>query len=150
VVDPVAQAPSGAEGRHLLLFDGVCGLCQQVVQFVLAHDRRRVFDFASLQSPFGAAVIERFGGNPAELSAFCAFADYRAPEARLLTGARATLFVLSTLGWPWRAAGVLGLLPTALLDRLYRLVARNRYRVFGRHEQCLVPRPEYRRRFIDS
>jgi predicted DCC family thiol-disulfide oxidoreductase YuxK len=58
--------------------------------------------------------------------------------------------VARLLGWPWTAATAIGFLPTAALDRLYDLVARNRYRIFGRSEQCFVPRPEDRNRFIDS
>jgi predicted DCC family thiol-disulfide oxidoreductase YuxK len=143
------QPPSDAQGRHLLLFDGVCGLCSRLVQFVLMHDRECVFDFASLQSPTGRALVERAGGNPEDLSTFYAFPDYRAPEARPLTKARAALFVMYALGWPWKMARLFGVLPTALLDRLYDLVARNRYRVFGRREHCLIPSPEYRSRFVD-
>ena len=149
MLDREPQRASG-EGRHLFLFDGVCGLCSRLVQFVLAHDRRRVFNFASLQSPAGRAAVTRSGGNPDDLTTFYVFESYRTPEARRFAKGRAALFVLGTLGWPWRAAGLLGLLPTACLDRLYDLVARNRYRVFGRNEQCLVPRPEFRSRFIDS
>jgi predicted DCC family thiol-disulfide oxidoreductase YuxK len=95
-------------------------------------------------------VVERFGGNPEDLSTFSAVANYRAPEASRLTKARAALFVICALGWPWKMAGLFGVLPTGLLDRLYDLVARNRYRAFGRREHCLTPRPEYRNRFVDS
>lgn len=95
-------------------------------------------------------MVERFGGDPEDLTTFCAVANYRAPEARRLTKARAALFVICALGWPWKMAGLFGILPTGLLDRLYDLVARNRYRAFGRREHCLTPRPEYRNRFVDS
>jgi predicted DCC family thiol-disulfide oxidoreductase YuxK len=144
------QPRSETEGRHLLLFDGVCGLCSRLVQFVLVRDRQRTFHFASLQSPIGRAMVERSGGDPEDLATFYAFANYRAPGSTRLTKARAGLFVLRTLGWPWKVAGIVGLLPTGFLDRLYDLVARNRYRVFGRRELCLVPRPEDRNRFVDS
>ena len=75
---------------------------------------------------------------------------YRSPAPQLLAKGRAALFVGVQLGWPWRAAGVLALLPTAILDLIYDVIARNRYRVFGRHERCLLPRPDFRSRFIDS
>ena len=147
---PEPQPRPDSEGRHLLLFDGVCGLCSRLVQFVLARDRQRIFNFASLQSPIGRAMVERSGGNPEDLATFYAFANYRAPRPTRLTKARAGLFVLCTLGWPCKLAAIFGLLPTGLLDRLYDLVARNRYRVFGRRELCLVPRPEDRHLFVDS
>src|SRR5471032_2065114 len=120
--DPEPQSPSVAEGAHLLLFDGACGLCSRLVHFVLARDRRRVFHFASLQSPLGRAVVERSGANSEDLTTVYVFANYRAPDVRRLTRARAVLFVVSALGWPWKAAGLFGVLPTAWLDRLYDFV----------------------------
>src|SRR4051812_12230228 len=142
------QSPTQAPGRHLLLFDGECGLCAGLVQFILAHDPSGIFHFAALASPEGRAMVTRHGGDPDDVSTVYVVADYRTPEARPLTRSRAALFVAGTLGWPWKAATLFGALPTALLDRLYDVVARNRYRVFGRREQCLMPRPEWRDRFI--
>jgi predicted DCC family thiol-disulfide oxidoreductase YuxK len=75
--------------------------------------------------------------------------DYRSPAARGLVKGRAALFVASALGWPWRSALVLGVLPSVVLDCGYDLVARHRYRVFGRFDRCLLPRPEQRKRFVD-
>jgi predicted DCC family thiol-disulfide oxidoreductase YuxK len=146
----MSQAEPQATGAHLVLYDGVCGLCSRLLQFLLVHDRARAFNFASLQSPTGQAFVGRFGGSLNELTTFYVVENYRAAgEARGLVKARAALFVAGTIGWPWKAACVFGVLPTALLDRLYDVVARNRYRVFGRYEQCLMPRPEYRDRFVD-
>ena len=94
-------------------------------------------------------MVERFGGNPNELTSFCVVAEYQTNRAQLLSRSRAALFVAGELGWPWKAAVMLRVLPTAILDRGYDVVARNRYRVFGRHEQCLVPRPEVKGRFVE-
>lgn len=143
------QLPIHAEGRHLLLFDGDCGLCTSLVQFVLARDPAGVFHFASLSSPQGRAIVTRHGGDADDVSTLYVVADYRTHEAQPLTRSRAALFVFGALGWPWRAATLFGVLPTGLLDRLYDVVARNRYHVFGRREQCLVPRPEWQDRFVD-
>ena len=136
-------------GPHLFLFDGVCGLCSRLVQFVLAHDRRRVFDFASLQSPAGRAAVTRSGGNPDDLTTFYVFESYRTSEARRFAKGRAALFVLGTLGWPWRAASLLGLLPTACLTGC-DLVARNRYRVFRSQRTVSRAASGVSKRFIDS
>jgi predicted DCC family thiol-disulfide oxidoreductase YuxK len=143
------QPPTDPNSRHLLLFDGDCGLCTTLVQFVLARDSVGIFHFASLSSPEGRSVVTRHGGDADDSSTVYVVADYRTPAARSLTRSRAALFVLGTLAWPWRAATLFGVLPTALLDRLYDFVARNRYRLFGRRAQCLMPRPEWRDRFID-
>ena|SRR5689334_12102527 len=144
-----AQPPVHSTGRHLLLFDGYCGLCTSLVQFTLARDRAGIFHFASLSSPEGRSTLTRHGGDPDDASTVYVVADYQTPAARPLTRSRAALFVLGALGWPWKALTLFGVLPTALLDRLYDVVARNRYRVFGRREQCLMPRPEWQDRFID-
>ena len=135
-------------GRHLVLFDGYCGLCTAFVQFVLPRDPGGIFRFASLSSPEGRTMVTRHGGDPDDVSTVYVVADYQTPEARALTRSRAALFVLGALGWPWKALTLFGVLPTVLLDRVYDFVARNRYRVFGRREQCLMPRPEWQDRFI--
>jgi predicted DCC family thiol-disulfide oxidoreductase YuxK len=143
------QSPTQAASRHLLLFDGYCGLCTAFVQFVLPRDPGGIFHFASLSSPEGRSMVGRHGGDPDDVSTVYVVADYQSPEPRALTRSRAALFVLGALGWPWKAATLFGVLPTGLLDHAYDFVARNRYRVFGRREHCLMPRPEWRDRFID-
>jgi predicted DCC family thiol-disulfide oxidoreductase YuxK len=149
MTDPGTQPATAGEGAHLVLYDGVCGLCSRLLQFLLTHDRRRVFAFASLQSATGRAVVEGLGGDPTELTSFYVLANYRTRNSRIFARSNAALFVASQLGWPWKAAVIARVLPGAVLDRAYNVIARNRYRVFGRFEQCLAPRPEFRGRFID-
>ena len=143
------QTAGRGTGRHLLLYDGVCGLCDHLVQFVLAHDPTGVFDFAPLQSAAGREAVAREGGDPEALTSFYVVRDYQTSGARSLVKGRAALFVAATLGWPWRLVAAFGILPTALLDWGYDVVARYRYRVFGRFDQCMLPRPEQRKRFVD-
>ena len=147
---PSIQASPVVEGTHLVLYDGVCGLCNRLLQFLFKHDRRAVFRFASLQSPVGRATVARFGGNPDELTTFYLVADYRTDRARMVNKSRAALFVARELGWPWRAVTVMAVLPKPVLDRVYDAIARSRYRLFGRVEHCVIPTPELRRRFIDQ
>ena len=150
MADSPAHAPSHSQGgQHLVLYDGVCGLCNRLLQFLLRHDHRAVFNFASLQSATGKAIVARWGGNPDELTSFYVLADFRTPEARIFMRSDAALFVAGQLGWPWKVMRVAGILPRALLNRLYDVVARTRYRVFGRFEQCPIPRPEFRSRFVE-
>jgi len=148
----VAQTPTRT-GEHLLLYDGVCGLCNRLTAFVLPRDSRGLFDFASLQSATARSLLRRLGDDGAQpdgnLETFYVLKDYRSRSPALISKSRAALFVLRTLGGPWRAVSLLGLFPTALLDIGYDLIARNRYRWFGRHETCLMPDPAYRGRFID-
>jgi len=147
MVEPSAQQPSSS--AHLVLFDGVCGLCNRLLRFLLRHDRRRVFKFASLQSAIGQSIVERSGRNPRDLTSFYAVVDYEQPTARLLTKSDAALFVASELGWPWKATCVFRGIPHRVRDRAYDLLARHRYELFGKYDQCLIPGPEVRSRFID-
>ena len=149
MTDSTPQAAGGGTGQHLLLYDGVCGLCDHLVQFMLAHDTQGAFDFAPLQSATGRAAVVREGRDPDVLTSFYVVRDYRGGAARTLAKGRAAIFVARTLGWPWRAAAVFGLLPTVVLDWGYDIVARYRYRVFGRFDQCALPRAEHRKRFVD-
>jgi predicted DCC family thiol-disulfide oxidoreductase YuxK len=144
-----AQVPPLAEGAHLVLYDGVCGLCSRLLQFLLTHDRRAVFTFASLQSAVGRATVEQFGADPNELASFHVLADYRTNHVQMFSRSSAALFVAGQLGWPWKAAVLARVLPTAILDHAYNVVARNRYRMFGRFDQCVTPRPEFRGRFVE-
>jgi predicted DCC family thiol-disulfide oxidoreductase YuxK len=141
-----ARQPAGA---HLALYDGVCGLCNRLLQFVLKHDGRAVFNFASLQSDTGRTVVARWGGNPNELTTFYVIADFRTPHARFLTRSDAALFVMVQLGWPWKALGAARVFPKAFRNLIYDAIARSRYRIFGKFEQCLLPSADVRSRFID-
>jgi predicted DCC family thiol-disulfide oxidoreductase YuxK len=144
------QGARGIEDVHLVLYDGVCGLCDGLVQFVLEHDRRGVFRFAPLQSATGQAMVQRCGGNPHQLTSFYVFANYRTSAIRVFTKSAATLFVAGELGWPWRVGVLMRVVPAAVLNRVYDAISRTRYPLFGRLERCLAPRPEFQHRFIDS
>jgi predicted DCC family thiol-disulfide oxidoreductase YuxK len=144
-----AQEPAGT-GAHLVLYDGVCGLCDRLLQFLLRHDRRRVFRFAALQSDVGRSLVRRHGGDPDAITTLYVVADYERAAARAFTRSDAALFVAGELGWPWRLARVLRVVPRPLRDVAYDAVARRRYRLFGRFDQCQIPTPEFRSRFIDG
>lgn len=148
---PARQAQiHGGPGTHLVLFDGVCGLCDHLVQFTLKYDRRAVFDFAALQSATGRSITQSWGHNPEDLSTFFVVANYQTARPHPLTRSAAALFLLGELGWPWRAARLFQRLPHVLGDPLYDVIARNRYRIFGTREQCRLPEASIRKRFIDS
>ncbi len=139
---------SGAEGAHLVLYDGVCGLCNRLLQFLLRRDRRAVFCFASLQSDIGRTIVSRYGGNPDEPTTFYVVADFRTAGARAIRKSDAAIFVAGQLGWPWKGLRAAAALPGPLRDGAYDFIARTRYRVFGRYEQCLLPSDEFRHRFV--
>lgn len=132
------------ERRHILFYDGVCGLCDRMVQFVLRHDRRRRFDFAALQGDFAASTLRRFGRDPRDLDTVYVLTD----DGLLLYKGRAILFVLRALGFPWSLFALFSLLPWRFVDWCYDRVAHNRYRIFGKADQCRLPSPEERARFL--
>ena len=136
MADPVAPHP-------VIVFDAQCVLCSANAQFVLKHDRREHFRLASMQGEVGAALFRRFGIDPAD------------PETIILVdgdGVRlnsdAVIAIYAGLGWPWRAVAALRLVPRVLRDPVYRWVARNRYRLFGRRETCWLPTAEQARRVL--
>jgi predicted DCC family thiol-disulfide oxidoreductase YuxK len=139
-------------GAHpVLLYDGVCGLCNRLVQFILRRDRDGVFRFASLQSPFAARILARHRADARDLDTVYAVLNCDQPGESLLARSDVVRFVLTRLGGKWRAAGsAFGLLPRALRDFSYNLIARRRYRVFGRSDTCILPAPESRDRFLDD
>ena len=135
----------------ILLYDGVCGLCNRLVQFILRRDRTAIFRFAALQSDFAARILARHGVNAADLDTVYVVINSGDPNESVLTRSDAFLFVLKELGGIWRTLAVISkLFPRPLRDWAYRLVARNRYRIFGRHDTCPLPTEETRNRFLDS
>jgi predicted DCC family thiol-disulfide oxidoreductase YuxK len=127
----------------VIVFDGECVLCSANAQFVLRHDRAGHFRLASMQSEAGAALYRRFGIDPADPETMIVVEGGRA-----LRDSDAVLAVWRGLGWPWKAAGVFAAVPRALRDPLYRWVARNRYRLFGRRETCWMPSADQRERIL--
>lgn len=128
----------------VIVFDGHCLLCSRSVRFVLRHDRGGRFRLAAQQGATGQALLRRHGLDPADPPSFLLVA-----QGQGYVDSDALLRVLSGLGGPWRmAAALLRVVPRPLRDAAYRLVARNRLRWFGRAEQCLLPTPETRARFL--
>jgi predicted DCC family thiol-disulfide oxidoreductase YuxK len=122
------------EAHPIIVFDALCVLCSANARFVLKHDRRRHFRLASMQGEVGAALYRRFGIDPADPETLIVVQGETA-----LRDSDAIIAIWSGLGWPWRALAALRAVPKALRDPLYRWVARNRYRLFGRRETCWVP-----------
>ncbi len=140
---------STPSGNPIVLYDGVCGLCNRLVQFILKRDRNHRFLFASLQSEFADTLLKRHGADARDLDTFYVVIDHGKPTERVLMRSDAILHVVKTLGGIWALASVGRILPRAIRDAMYRLVARNRYRVFGKHESCMLPSPEHRAKFLD-
>lgn len=141
---------SQAEPNPIVLYDGVCGLCNRLVQFLLKRDTHDRFRFASLQSAFGQEILKRHGADPLDLDTFYVVLNYGQTSERLLARSDGVVYALTALGGIWKIAGVGKALPKAVCDGLYNFVARNRYRVFGKHESCMLPEPKHRAKFLDG
>ena len=135
-------------GAPVLLYDGVCGFCNKTVQMILDHDRRGELRFAAVQSDYGQAVIARH----TELRGVdsVVFVERRGGGERVHVRSDAALKVAAYLGGFWKLFLAAWVLPRALRDYLYDLFARNRYRLFGKYDSCMLPPPEVRSRFLDA
>lgn len=127
----------------VLLFDGECNLCNKSVQWVLKRDAAGAFRFASLQSEVGQALLERHG-----LSTLSYDSVVLVDEHKAFTHSDAVLELLRRLGGFWAVFSVLTAFPKSVRDPLYNFIARNRYRWFGRTDQCLLPEPGWKSRFL--
>jgi len=135
----------------ILLYDGVCGLCNRVVQFTLRHDHRDVFRFAALQSELAERVLARHGKSASDLNTVYVVLGIGETGETVLARSEAVIYLLRTLGGWWKALAVIyGVLPRRVRDLMYEMVARNRYRVFGKYETCPVPDVRMREKFLDQ
>lgn len=127
----------------VLLFDGVCNLCNTSVQWVLIHDRKGIFRFAALQSDTGQALL-RTWDLPTEDFDSVVLVD----GDRLLLHSDVPLEIVRRIGGWWQLLYVFKVIPRPIRDVIYRWIARNRYRWFGKRESCMLPRPEWKGRFV--
>lgn len=136
-------------GATVLFYDGVCGLCNRSVRFILKRDRADRFRFASLQSAFAREALGRRGLDPGKLDTMYLVEGLGESSERVSSRARAGLRAIELLGGVWKAAKLLRVLPHPLLDFFYRIVARARYRLFGKHQSCPIPPAGARHKFIE-
>jgi predicted DCC family thiol-disulfide oxidoreductase YuxK len=126
----------------IVFFDGVCNLCNGFVDFLVRRDRWRTLRFASLQGKTSLELLGPEAGR--ELASVVLYQD-----GEVLKESDAALRILELLGGPWRAVALFRIFPRFLRDWLYRLIARNRYRLFGKRETCRLPSPDERALFLD-
>ncbi len=130
-------------GQAVVLIDGVCNLCQGLVRFIIPRDPTGRIKFASLQSDKGRELLLAAGLEADRLDTVVLLEN-----GRVYTESSAVLRIASRLRFPWPAAYAFVIVPRPLRNMLYRVVARNRYRWFGRDEACLLPSPDIKSRFL--
>jgi predicted DCC family thiol-disulfide oxidoreductase YuxK len=129
--------------ERIILFDGVCNLCNKSVQFIIKRDSAGSFKFASLQGETGQFLLKRYGLKN-DLNSFILIENNKG-----YLKSSAALRVCSKLGSTWPLLSVFRLLPPFFRDFLYDIVAKNRYKWFGKEDSCMLPLPQWKERFLD-
>ena len=132
------------ENKPVLLFDGVCNLCNGVVQFVIQRDPNARFKFSSLQSNTGQELLKKFKLPTTDFESFVLVEG-----DRYYKKSTAALRLLKKLGRGWQLLYMFIIIPSPIRDFFYSLVANNRYKIFGRTDECWIPTPDLRARFLD-
>lgn len=129
--------------NHIIYFDGVCNLCNWSVRFVLKHDKRGVFSFASLQSDYAKSNLKMLNGRNISYDSVV----YQKDE-NVYSQSDAALQIIKQLGGAWKLLYVFKIIPKPIRDSLYNFIARNRYKWFGRKQSCMIPRESDQSRFL--
>lgn len=129
---------------YIVLFDGVCNLCNRLVNFVIKRDKKGKFRFAALQSDSGQDLLMKMGLSTHDFDTFVLLRS----DDKVLVKSKAGLTVLKELGGGWSLLYALIIVPTPIRDFVYNRIAKTRYRVFGKRDACMIPTPEIEKRFI--
>jgi len=137
--------PNKTNSDQVLLFDGVCNLCNATVQYVIRNDRQKVISFASLQSNFGLQVLSENKFDTTSLKTVVYLKN-----GKVFSKSAAFILLMRDLGGWHKLMLVFWIIPKFLRDAVYDLIAKNRYAVFGKRDECYVPTPELLERFIQD
>lgn len=131
-------------GKKIILFDGVCNLCDTSVQFIIKYDKKDVFRFVSLQSELGQTILKHLGIDTTIIDSFILYE----PGIAYYTKSEAAFKVINELGGIISILSIFSVFPKFFQDLGYDFIARNRYKWYGKKENCLVPTPELRSKFL--
>jgi len=135
--------------KPIVLYDGVCGLCNRAVQFLLKRDRHDRLRFASLQSDFAATLLKRHGVDHRDLDTIYVVLNQGEANEALLAKSDAVLLFVKEIGGVWNIARFGRIIPRPIRNWLYDFVARHRYQVFGKYDACMLPDPRHKHKFIE-
>jgi predicted DCC family thiol-disulfide oxidoreductase YuxK len=128
--------------KPIILFDGICNLCNGLVRFIIKYDKKLRFEFSSLQSDYAKKLLNEFDnrlGYPDSIVLI--------ENKKIYLRSDAVLRIARQLGGIWKLTGIFYIIPRFLRDAIYNVVAKNRYRIFGKRDSCMVPGPEIKSRF---
>lgn len=131
--------------KQLILFDGICNLCNTSIQYVIKHDKKNVFMFAALQSNIGQQVIKAYQIDPAKTDSILLYSK----ENGLTIKSTAALKISKHLGFPRNLLSVFLIIPAFLRNLVYDYIAKNRYKWYGKKDQCMIPNPQIQDKFLN-
>jgi predicted DCC family thiol-disulfide oxidoreductase YuxK len=133
------------EGKSLIVFDGVCNLCNASVQYVIKRDKNNKFLFAPLQSKIGEKIIKAYNINTAKVDSILLFN----PKTGIYSKSTAALKIASKLSFPTNILTVFLIVPAFIRNWVYDYIAKNRYKWYGKKEACMIPTPDLKNKFLD-
>lgn len=129
--------------QSVILFDGVCNLCNGFVQFIIKRDQQQKFKFASLQSDFAGKELSKYGLNNQKMNTV-----FLLENGKIYSRSTAALRILKQLNGLWPMFYVFIIFPAFIRNWIYNLIAKNRYKWFGKQDSCMIPSPELQHRFL--
>lgn len=130
--------------KKIILFDGVCNLCNSAVQFVIEHDKKDVFRFVALQSELGQEILKHIGIDPKYIDSVILYE----PGVAYYYKSAAAIEIAKNLGGFWHLGTLFRIIPTGISNQVYDYIAKNRYKWYGKKDSCMVPNPELESKFL--
>jgi predicted DCC family thiol-disulfide oxidoreductase YuxK len=131
--------------KKIILFDGVCNLCDSAVQFVIKHDKKDVFRFVTLQSELGQQILKHIGISYVNIDSIILYE----PGIAYYYKSSAAIQIAKNLGGIWHYGTVFRIIPTGISNKLYDYIAKNRYKWYGKKEQCIIPTKDLQAKFLE-
>jgi len=133
------------KSKKLVLFDGICNLCNSSIQYIIKHDKKEVFMFATLQGDKGQEIVKQFNIDTNKVDSIILYTN----DKGIKTKSSAGLAIVSKLGFPTNLATVFYIIPVFIRNFFYDYIAKNRYKWYGKKESCMIPTPELQERFLN-
>lgn len=133
------------KNKKLVLFDGVCNLCNSSVQYVIEHDKKNLFMFTALQSETGQSIIKKFNIDTSKTDSILLYS----PEKSIDYKSTAALKIATKLGFPQSLMGAFFIIPPFIRNWVYDYIAKNRYKWYGKKDACMIPTPELKSKFLE-
>ena len=130
--------------KQLVLFDGVCNLCDASVQYIIKHDKNDIFLFTALQSEVGQQIIKEFNIDTNKIDSIILYSN----EHGISYKSTAALKIASKLGFPRNLLSVFWIIPAIIRNWIYDYIAKNRYKWYGKKEECMIPTPDLKSKFL--